>query len=390
MNTATSVELNAKEIAMLEQAQHDGLCRGMTLLSTLTYRWEDLAIQGISSAASIGAASHSYGSASPPASETMARLSGEALDVAEGSIGLMLGKVWKKVEAKVNENQTLKDCCRLLKVGLDNLLGWIKKILASKQVLGQLVPFWGAIQGAYGGIMAAIETHGHRTAFESLKEMGPVIGSGFPTVAMEAFMKYAKVEGIRAGLKSAYTFAKTIGSVLAQIFSAGASSVIDFVTAVVEAVVSFAYSVIQAVLFDKATEKCRVCVEERQEMSVEDFRSIVKGAPFVGAVFFGAANYIGHFNLTALLSDTNKVISSSTMMNGVAKVGEAQRIACGYVQNSHFEIGFRDSASQEEYAWLLKMMRGYTDQPVSDFLTGNATRWQRFKHKVKKFKYKHL
>ena len=126
-------------------------------------------------------------------------------------------------------------------------------------------------------------------------------------------------------------------------------------------------------------------------MSVDDFRGIVKGAPFVGAVFFGAAHYIGQFNLTSLLADTDMVISTNTLTDGVSKVGLAQKTACGYVANSHFEIGFRDSSSKKEYGWLLNAMKGYADDaPKSDFLTSQATRWTRFKHKAKMFGYKYL
>ena len=386
-----SVQLDAREIMMLERQQHDGLVRGMTLLSTLTFRWQDLAIQGVGTAVSVGtSAAGTFGGGDDSSPTTaMERLSTGADDIAADQVTGLLGKAWQKVVARVNENDTVRDCARLLRLGLDQLLAWIKKILVSKQVIGQLVPFWGAIQGAYQGIMSAIETHGHRTAFESLRDMGPVVGAGFPAVALDAFTRYAKGEAIRAGAKSAYTFAKTIGSVLASIFSAGASSILDFVTSVVEAVTSFAYSVIQAVLFDRATEQCRVCVEERREMSVEDFRSIVKGAPFVGAVLFGAANYIGHFNLTALMSNPNHTISSSSLMYAVSKIGEAQRHGCHYVAASHFEIGFRDA--DQRFKWVIEMMQGYAnDKPRSEILTEDATRWQRFKHKAKSLRYRYF
>ena len=78
-------------------------------------------------------------------------------------------------------------------------------------------------------------------------------------------------------------------------------------------------------------------------------------------------------------------------MAAVASVGQAQKLACGYIAASHFEVGFRDAESRARYAWLLEMMSGYaSDAPKSDFLTANATNWQQLKHKAKKFKYKFL
>ena len=54
-------------------------------------------------------------------------------------------------------------------------------------------------------------------------------------------------------------------------------------------------------------------------------------------------------------------------------------------------MGFRDKASEAQYGWILKMMHGYaSDAPKSKFLTSDATKWQRFKHKAKKFKRKHF
>jgi hypothetical protein len=385
-----AITLNAKETNLLEQAQYDGLVRGMTALSTLTFRWQDLALQTLQLGTSAGGEVYGF-VAESPADTVTGRISGKSRDVAGDAIAYLLSKVWKRVEAKVAQNQTLQDVCRLLKIGLDSLLLVLKKVLVSKEVLGQLIPLYNVVQGSWEGIQRAVEAHGHRTAFESLKDAAPLVGSGFPTVALSGFRTYTMTETIRAGVKSAYTFAKTIGSLLAQIFSAGVSSVLSFVAALVEAITSWAYSVIQAVTFDKATKACGTAMESREGLSVEEFRRIIKGCPYFGCFVFGAANYIGHFNLTALLSNPDNSISSSQLSASVATIGEVQKTACTYIAASHFEVGFRDKASEAQYGWILKMMQGYaSDAPKSEFLTSDATKWQRFKHKAKKFKRKHF
>ena len=124
-------------------------------------------------------------------------------------------------------------------------------------------------------------------------------------------------------------------------------------------------------------------------MELSDFQTICASSAFVGCVFFGAANYIGHFQLTSLLSSDTNTLSSSSFSASIAKVGEVQKIASKYVDGVNFELKFRSIEEEAEYGWALKMMRGYaSDAPKSEFLTANASTLTRFKHGMKKLYWK--
>ncbi|MFK5915807.1 MAG: hypothetical protein QM484_15680 [Woeseiaceae bacterium] len=383
-----SIILTTKEKEMLANAQYEGLKRGVLLLSTLTYDWEALAWQAIGSAVNI-TNSQVFQSDSPESKKTMERLSTSgdeiAMDAAAKKIGSLLTKAWDKVEAKIRNDPWIERLVKVLKIGLSTLLAWIKKIILSKEVIGNLVPFYAATKGLIDGAKGVIETHGHRSTWDNLKSASPDIASGFPTVALNAFSQFVKVEGMRSAAKTAYTFAKTITSVLLQIFTMGISSVVDFVTSIIEAVSTFAYSVFQAVTFGKATNLCRECVQERRLMTVSDFQTICASSTYVGCVFFGAANYIGHFNITSVLSSETSIISSSSLLTSVAKVGEIQKSACSYILNSNFDMKFCSKNEENQYGWALQMMKGYgSDAPRSEFLTANASSFTKFKHYGKK------
>jgi hypothetical protein len=265
----------------------------------------------------------------------------------------------------------------------------VKGVIFSGAVMAQLVPFYGNVKGIIDGAILAVSAHGHRTATDALNEMGPAVGSGVATEALNGFTKYARAEMIRTAGKSAYTFAKSIGGLLAEIFSFGAWTVVTFVTAVVEAIAGFVNSLVQAIMFDRATKKLWDYGIRRQLPAAEDFRTILAGCSFVGCVFFAASNYIGHFNVTSVLASPSRVLSTNMLTSSVSKVAAAQKMACGYTTNAAFSLDFRTPESQAEYGWILKMIEGYSsDTPKSEFLTKDATRWQRFKHKAKNLRNK--
>lgn len=384
------VALTMGEVWKLEEAQHEGLCRGATLLANLTCSWKDMALQSVSMAASIGAETHGY-IAESVSDDVQGRLGGKVSEVTHAAVQKFLDKIWVKVERKIARNENLAFLCRILKADLDVLLVWLRKLLINKNTLSQIVPFWNVATSAYDALMAAAEADRTMSAFETLKDMGGAIDSGFPRVAMDGFIKYAANEARRTAGKAVYSFGKSIVRLICQIVSAGATAVADIVFAVTEAVASWVFMMVSAYTFHKATKKCAQFIDSDEGMDIDQFRGIIKSCPFFAAVFFGGANYIGHFHLTSLLARRDYTISSSALSEAVSKVGEAQKIACGFVASSRFEIDFRNSSLREEFGWLLKMMRGYaSDTPKSEFLTADATRWQRVKHKMKNFKHKHL
>jgi len=372
MKTSTAIMLNQSEISMLADAQEQGLIRGMVLLSKLTFNWKAIAKSGVVSGAKLARKGKKLAKGGDDESE------------AQSEIGGFMGRAWGEASEQLAGNSAIAQCARTLGVSVSEVINEAKDCVLSSELISELVPFWGSVKALIKGAKGIKDTRQKHNSFKALSEMAPVMASGFPTVAMDAFLKYARNETVLAAGKTAYTFAKGIGKLLVDIFAAPVASIIGFVSAVVEAVVSFAYKLIQGALFAKATEKARICVEEQKQMSIDDFRKIVSTSSFVGAVFFAAANYIGHFNLTALLSNTSNVISTNSLMDSVGKVSQVQRMACEYLEAAAFKVQFRKAQDSEEYGWLLKMMSGFADtMPKSEFLTEDATRWQRFKHKAK-------
>lgn len=341
-----------------------------------------MGFRGVDAAASVFSASKNF--ASGGSDDTVGSIIG---DEAESKIKALLGKAWDKAREKLENNPKLVAACTFLERGLGELLGRIKGLIFNSQVLGQLVPFYGNVKGIIDGAIQAIAAHGHRTAMDTLNDMGPAVASGVATEALSGFTTYVKGEFVRTAVKSAYTFAKSIGGLLAEIFSFGAWSVVSFVTAIIEAIVGFVNSLVQGMLFDRATEKFKEYSEARSLPTPEEFRTVLAGCSFVGCVFFASANYVGHFNLTSVLAQPQRVLSTKMITDSVGQINEAQKMACQYTSGAAFKLSCRKGA--EDFKWVLKMIEGYSsDVPKSEFLTADATKWQRFKHSFKKIKNK--
>ena len=380
MKTSTAIKLSGKEAAMLQKAQDDGIARGVTLLSNLTFdRW-DMGMRGLDAAVSVGTSTASFVKNPGGSDDTAGSLLG---DEAESKINKLLSKAWDKARTKLENTPFLVKACDLLERGLSQLLGYVKGLIFNGKVLGMLVPFYGNVKGIIDGAIMAVDTHSQRTSIDQLKAMGPQVASGVPTVALASFTSYARAEYLRSAGKTAYTFVKSIGGLLAEIFSFGAWTVISFTAAVVEAIFSFVNSLIQGMLFDRTTVLFRDYVKNNTMPSPAQFRTILGGCSFVGCAFFASANYIGHFNLTSALSSPDRVLSTSTTMAAVAAVGDAQRMACGYSSSAAFKLACRPGG--EQFKWVVDMMGGMADQsPKSEMLTENASKFVRFKYKAKR------
>ncbi len=219
--------------------------------------------------------------------------------------------------------------------------------------------------------------------------MGESVSSGISGVALNAFTTFAENEAIRCGLKSAWTFSKSIGGLLAEIFSFGAWKVVDFVIAIVEAISSFCFSLVQAVLFDKTTKKFGDYVEAGELPPVETFRTILSGCSFVGCVFFASSFYIGPVHMSSILSRSSRVLSSKTLTDTINNLTKARKVACKYTVNSSFKLSFRDGQSQQEFSWILKVIEGTaSDEPKAEFRLGQEKRWDRYRRKFKWYKSK--
>jgi len=302
--SSTAIILSKGEAAFLAGDQEEGLKRGMILLSKLTFDWLSIAKGAGKSTATLGYKAY--------------KLSGDSTaEEAAEEISGFLRRAWSRATHRIGEDDTIRSCSRLLGVSRTEIFSIARTSILNSDVIQELVPFYGSVKTVIKGAKGVYDTKKKFDSLDELRSLRAAVDSGFPTVAINGFIKYAKNEAVRSALKTAYNFGKGIAKVLVDIFAAPVSSVVNFVTAVVEAIVSFAYNLLQGALFAKAAERARVCVEERMVMTIEDFRKIIGGCPFVGAVFFAGAHYIKHFSLIRLLSNEQRVISTNSLTEGL-------------------------------------------------------------------------
>ena len=384
-----TIALTSKEVQMLSQAQEEGMARSMQLLSGMTYEPWSLGLAGLETSVGIGMSAYSFGSSmSQPAqpstvgSRMADSAAGGQADTGAAGVTALLHKAIMKAQEKISSNPWIERLAKVLNIGISAVMSWIKKMVLDMKLIKQLVPGFDAIMGAAKGVMQAMDAYSHHSVLTNLRQAGGQIGSGFPSEALTGFKDFVSVERARAGAHSAFTFAKTIATTLLTIFAPPVGSIVGFVASVVEAIESFVYLAFQAISFGRATEKMREMIEEKVLMDPNDFRTIVASAPLVGCVFFAAANYIGHFHLTSLMSADTMTLSSSAMLASVAKVGEVQKAACGYVSATGFDFTFRTEEEKLKHGWVNNMIKGYSsDAPKSGFLTEDASLLTRFKHK---------
>jgi hypothetical protein len=180
--------------------------------------------------------------------------------------------------------------------------------------------------------------------------------------------------------RAAYTFGKSLTSVLVSVFAAPAASALQLVSSIVEAVSGFVYMLFQGLTFKAATDKCREWVKVGDITQDLQLNESIAGCPFIGVLFFGAANYIGHFNLTAMLTKP-QLLTSTNLQLAVSQVSGVQKVACQYFKSTEVPYRLVDS----NYEWILKMMRGMASSaPRSEFLTEDASAKAKFRHYGKK------
>ncbi|MEM6634823.1 MAG: hypothetical protein AAF667_02920 [Pseudomonadota bacterium] len=378
IKTSTAIVLSSKEKDLLNEAQEEGLKRAVTLLSYMTFSRKDMLKQGLYMAKDIGMAD--YKNTQGTIGTTKAH------GVADDEIKKLLNAAFDKAAEKLTKNDKLRKALSYLGKGLSELLVWVKGQLLSGSVLAMLVPLYGNVKDIIGGAIDAVKAYGQKTAIDTLNDASPIIAAGLPTEALSAFTSFAKAERARAAAKSAYTMAKGIGFLLAEIFTVGAATVVRFAASIVEAVVGFVYSMVQGVMFADATSKFHEWRAKDELPTPGQFRTLIGGCSFVGCVFFASASYIGHFNMTSALSDTNKILSTNMLMSSIPKVNEAQKMACGYIREHCFEIDLR--AEGKKYKWVKDMIKGYgTEKLHSEFVTKDASFWTKMKHKGKVVKH---
>lgn len=384
VKTSTAIKLSEGEQAMLVQAQEDGIMRGIDLLGRLTYSKWGMLKSGVGAAANIGSAAYSYGSAQ---TDSLGSETGQGKGDEYAKTERLVGKAWQTVASEIATNTALTKVASLLQVAVGSVLSWIKSLVLSVDVIGKAAPFFGNVKGLYDATKLARQSHVSFKNGAMLTEMSSAVASGVPSIALKSFITYAKSEGVRLAAKSAYTYAKSLGGIIAEIFTLGAWSLVELITSIVEAVAGFAYSLMNGILFEKVCARCRDYMIANDTPPADEFRTMISGSPFAGAVFFAGAFRIGQFNISSVLSNENRVISTNTLTNALTQINEAQKVACSYVAASHFEMTLRYASDKQEHGWILKAMKGYADEtPKTDLLTENATKWQRFKYGARKAK----
>ena len=372
--TSTAIVLNDKERQLLKDAQEEGLQRAVTLFSYMTFSKKDMVKRGLFAAKDIAVADYKNDNGTLGTTK--------AHGVADDEIKKLLNAAFDKAAEKITKNDNIRKALGYLGKGMSELLVWIKGQLLSSSVLAMLVPLYGNVKEIIGGAIQAVKAYAQKTAIDTLNAMSPVVSAGIPTEALNAFTTFAKAERARAAAKSAYTMSKGIGLLLCEIFTVGATTAITFAAKIVEAVVGFVYSLVQGSIFADATSKFHEWRAKGEVPSPEQFRILISGCSFLGTVFFASANYIGHFNLTNMLADTNKILSTNMLMSSMPKINEAQKMACGYVNDHCFDIDLRSEG--KKYKWVKDMIKGYGNTKIhSEFLTADASFWTKVKHKSK-------
>ena len=124
----------------------------------------------------------------------------------------------------------------------------------------------------------------------------------------------------------------------------GVSSVVELVTQCVEAVVSTAYRLFQAITFDKAAGRIEDKVQSGSVGLVHLHMSdICGGCPYMGALYFAAADYIGKDALVALIG-TEKFITAESMASSRAVVDTLKVQAQEYLKKGRFQLKWRGGA----------------------------------------------
>lgn len=375
--TSTTVQISEDLQSTLLQAQDEGIMRGIDLIARLHYTKFNMIKSGLGVLNNSASAAHSYFTAQ---NEESATATGQgAADEFTSTQGL-LTRAWNAVASKLAKDNWIFKLANLLGTGLWPILSWIRDQVLSFEVISKAAPFFGNVKGLVEASEMAHQSYRDFENTSMLNEMGHAVASGVPSIALEGFTKYARMEGIRMAAKSAYTFAKSLGGIIAEIFTFGAWSFIELMTSIIEAVAGFAYSLVNGLLFNKVSDRCRDYVVMNEAPPAEEFRTMISGSPFVGAVFFAGAFRIGQFHLTSVLSGGDRILSSNSVMFSMSKVNEAQKTACSYVARSHFELSLRHTTDQETLGWILPAMRGYSDESIkTDIITQNASNWDQLK-----------
>jgi hypothetical protein len=358
--------IDSTQADLLAELRQQGIARGIHFLGALDVKWEDMLWQAAGKTLSVGLSQAQLGPKGPAARPMGGKgLQDLAVDATTEKIGGFLKKVIEKARAKLSESPWVTRATRVLGLGLDVLLTYVKQVLLSKEVIGAFIPFWNTIKGGYDAVMRGVEAYRIQGSIELLAANAALIGSGIPSVAMRGFGTYLRGERNASVGASLYTFGKTIASTVLTIVTAGAGSLVALATKIVELVVSLVSNFYQAWVFSRACEQCRTWDLTGSVDELEDnFSTVCAGCPLLGAYFFAVADYIGTINLTSMFAKGRSVVADSVVWTAGAQVFEVQKLACDYITKVQFQPTFRSGAGGQ-LAYLLEGIKSTAAASVS-------------------------
>lgn len=347
--------------------QIEAMRRSAEVLGACTVNYEQMAWDTVKASASIAsdqifgddddpqsvreALSGSIGDTLFDAPEIVSELGGSLIEKGKKKIprsvrrmAAFLKKLWEKARDKIMSHPILSRLAKLAGVGMVFLLGWVKKVILSLDLLKALVPFYGPIKSLIDTAIAAKGAWEVATVVDKIKAASSSIGSGVPTIALNAFRDFVNRDKQIAVGSTVWTAVKGLASVLLTIFTMGLSSVVELVTQCVEAVVSTAYRLFQAITFDKAAGKIQDKVQTGSVGLVHLHMSdICGGCPYMGALYFAGADYIGKDALVALIG-TEKFITADAMTANRTVISALKTQAQEYLKAGRFELKWRGGA----------------------------------------------
>jgi len=349
--------LTAEQGDLLAECRTLGIRRGIEYLSMLTVDWEEMLWEAAGTGAGMAADKMSFGVDAP---ETKQPLMGKGLqDVAADKAGEkvkgFLSKVLDKAKDRIVGNAWATRAMRLMGLGVEFLVGALKRVLLSKEVIKGFIPFYDQIKGVLDTVDRGVDAYRLKGSVANLQANAELIGSGIPSVAMAGFTSYLNTEMAESAGLAVYNFGKTLAKTIVQILTAGASTILNVVMTVVELVVSWVHKLYQAWMFNGACLRCREW--RRSGAGVEDFTAefsaVMGSCPLLGAFFFSVADHIGTINLTTMFAKKMSVVPSNSVDAAGAKVWETQVLACKYLARVRFKPKFREAHDAERYGHLL-------------------------------------
>ncbi|MEO1493997.1 MAG: hypothetical protein AAFV19_17730 [Pseudomonadota bacterium] len=232
----------------------------------------------------------------------------------------LLDKCWGKVEGKISTLPWVAKIQSLVGQSAKDFLRWAKGIILSPFVPKKLIPIYGIAADLYDAWESGKATYTGSRRMAELTEAKPYMHEGFPVAAMDAFIRYAKIETAKKAGKTAYKFGKAIVSVLGQIFSFGWSTTAEFIAGIVEAITDIAISLIEAKKFDAATARLAEDRKQKRRLSGNDFKNLVKACPLLGCVFYAVAPTIGRDDIIFTFSPPSGSIDERELKTANAKL----------------------------------------------------------------------